>query len=93
MRVLGEVSGDPERDEGGMIARCATCGFEVGQPARYRPGSGTYGYEHLIETDGRVPVTVVGFTPTRIRIALPNGRCLMNGRSVVAVDAASLEAV
>lgn len=65
--------------------------LKVGAVVRYRPGQGTYGYEHLVEPDGRVPVIIVGFTPTRVRVELPKGRCLINGRSVVAVDAASLE--
>ena len=57
---------------------------------RYKPGIGTYGYEHLLETDGRVPVTVVGFTPTRVRVELPKGKALVGNRSVVTVYATSL---
>jgi len=63
--------------------------MNIGDRVRYQPGFGTYGYEHLVESDGCVPVTVVGFTRTRVRVELPKGRAV-NGRSVVAVDAKSL---
>jgi hypothetical protein len=44
--------------------------FKVGDPIRYTPGSGTYGYEESIEADGRVPGVVIGFTRTRVRLRL-----------------------
>lgn len=46
------------------------CEFEVGDQVRYKPGQGTYGYEHLLEADGRVPATVVGHTNTRVVIEI-----------------------
>lgn len=35
--------------------------FAIGDAVRYKPGSGTYGYEDLIQEDGRIPATVIGF--------------------------------
>jgi hypothetical protein len=45
--------------------------FTIGQPIRYRPGSGTYGYEDVVEADGRLPGVVIDVTLRgRIRIEL-----------------------
>ena len=62
-------------------------GFLRGQAVRYRPGTGTYGYEDSLASDGRVAGTVVGFTATRVRLRL----MLSLGRIIVrAVDPGSL---
>lgn len=42
----------------------------VGARIRYKPGFGTYGMEDCLEDDGRIPGTVVGHTPTRVRVEL-----------------------
>lgn len=65
----------------------APSAFSVDQRVRYKPGQGTYGYEHLVEDDGRIPAVVVGHSATRVRI-----RFLQWDR-VRCVDAASLEVV
>lgn len=44
--------------------------FAVGDDVRYRPGFGTYGYEDMIEEDGRIPGRVVGFGTARVRVEL-----------------------
>lgn len=44
--------------------------FTRGDRVRYRPGTGTYGYEQALEADGRVPGVVLGFSRTRIRVQL-----------------------
>lgn len=44
--------------------------FQVNDKIRYRPSVGTYGYEYAIQSDGRVPGIVVGFSPTRVRVRL-----------------------
>ena len=71
--------------------------FTIGQAVRYKPGSGTYGYEDLLEQDGRVPAVVVGLTPirrdtgsSRVRIKFTTGRIAGKTR---AVDATSLKNV
>lgn len=62
--------------------------FKSGDLVRYKPGNGTYGYEDVLDADGRVDCTVVGFTTTRVRVRVDHpGR--MQG-SVRVVDAASL---
>ena len=60
----------------------------VGTRIRYKPGTGTYGYEDDVEEDGRIPGIVMGFTSTRVRVRLT----LRTRISVVmrAVDAKSL---
>jgi hypothetical protein len=63
--------------------------FEPGQFVRYKPGTGTYGYEVEVSSseDGRVGGVVVGHTRTRVRVSLR----MADGRMVTrAVDAASL---
>ena len=45
-------------------------GFTLGQSVRYRPGSGTYGYEDSLQPDGRVPGEVIGFSRARVRVRL-----------------------
>jgi len=70
--------------------------FPRGVHVRYRPGTGTYGYEDCLEDDGRLAGTVVGYTPTRIRVELTMTRRSMPSRRLLvtrAVDAASLERV
>lgn len=62
--------------------------LRIGDRVRYKPGTGTYGYEDLLEADGRMPAVVVGFTPTRVRVEWQQGR--LNGLTR-AVDAASLK--
>lgn len=62
--------------------------FEIGQLVRYKPGSGTYGYEDVLEEDGRLPCVVAGFSRTRVRVQFLKGRLLHTARSV---DAASLQ--
>jgi hypothetical protein len=64
--------------------------FTVGQPVRYRPGYGTYGYEQVIEADGRIPAKVIGLTPSRVRIQF---KLTEFGSVKRAVDAASLVAM
>jgi hypothetical protein len=62
--------------------------FEVHQPVRYLPGTGSYPYEDARERegDGRIPAIVVGHSRKRVRIRF---RC--DGVEVTrAVDAASL---
>lgn len=44
--------------------------FPIGAAIRYRPGNGTYGYEESLESDGRVPGIVEGFTRARVRVRL-----------------------
>lgn len=44
--------------------------FPIGQPVRYKPGYGTYGYEDALEDDGRLPGVVVGHSETRVRVEL-----------------------
>lgn len=62
--------------------------IEKGQQLRYRPGYGTYGYEDMVEKDGRLPAEVIGFSPTRIRVVLTSARTM---RTVTrCVDAESL---
>ena len=61
--------------------------FMVGQAVRYRPGVGTYGYEPVIETDGRIPAKVVGLTRHRVRIEF---KLTEFGTIKRSVDAASL---
>lgn len=73
-----------------------TSAFAVGQAVRYKPGSGTYGYEDLVQGDGRIPATVRGFGPPRrgnraargplVKIEFLRGRLPLRR----AVDAASL---
>lgn len=68
--------------------------FAPEQRVRYRPGHGTYGYEDAIEQDGRIPATVIGHTPTRVRIRfnVPSHSGIFRPRTIErAVDAASLE--
>jgi hypothetical protein len=64
--------------------------FDVGQAVRYRPGIGTYGYEQVIESDGRIPATVIGHSRTRVRIQF---KLTEFGSVKRAVDAASLVAM
>ena len=47
-----------------------TAPFSIGDAVRYKPGTGTYGYEESLEDDGRLPAKVIGFTDTRVRIAM-----------------------
>lgn len=63
--------------------------LHVGQAIRYKPGTGTYGYEDALEDDGRLPGIVIGFSRTRVRVELTLAK---RGRSKVTrcVDAASL---
>lgn len=66
--------------------------WAIGQPVRYRPGTGTYGYERETNAspDGRVPGVVVGYSRTRVRVRLT----LEFGRHVTrCVEAASLRPV
>lgn len=71
------------------LSKSTRCKFPVGQQVRYKPGSGTYGYEHLLEADGRVPAVVVGYTRTRVIVEFAKavGVRLTTQRPV---DAASL---
>lgn len=76
--------------------------FTIGQHVRYKPGSGTYGYEDAIEADGRIGGIVMGFTPrrkdtgvARVRVQLCLFHCVDGRRGaghfvMRAVDAASL---
>jgi hypothetical protein len=65
--------------------------FLVQQLVRYKPGMGTYGYEEVLERDGRIPAIVVGHTATRVRIELLVERGHLR-RKRVTIDAASLQA-
>ena len=69
--------------------------IEIGQAVRYKPGSGTYGYEDALESDGRLPGVVIGMTrprrdgPSRARVRLTlakRGGCIITR----CVDVASL---
>lgn len=62
--------------------------FAVGDKVRYKPGFGTYGYEGVVDADGRVAGVIVGFSRTRVRVETLNDR----GPVTRAVDAASLRA-
>lgn len=63
--------------------------FKVGDGVRYRPGTGTYGYDDMLAADGRIAGEVVGFSATRVRVRLWSDR---TARTVTrAVDAASLQ--
>jgi hypothetical protein len=63
--------------------------FTIGQRVRYKPGHGTYGYEDVVDADGRVPGEVIGHSRTRVRVVLTLGS--RRGQQVTrAVDAASL---
>lgn len=68
--------------------------FRAGQAIRYKPGTGTYGYEDAVEPDGRIPGVVVNRTEThRIRVQLTIDRRRIGGLvSTITrcVDAASL---
>lgn len=63
--------------------------FPMGMAVAYRPGVGTYGYEHVVrDVAGRIAAKVVGHTPKRVRIEFrvePGGALKR-----VAVDAESL---
>lgn len=61
--------------------------FERHEAVRYRPGTGTYGYEDGIQEDGRIPATVVGHSRTRVRIEFRCGPRLITR----CVDATSLQ--
>lgn len=71
----------------------------VGRAVRYKPGSGTYGYEDLVEADGRIPATVTGFGKPRTGNRAARGPMVkiefFRGGTPLrrGVDAASLEAV
>lgn len=73
--------------------------FAVGEQVRYKPGNGTYGYEDLVEADGRIPASVRGFGPPRKGARADRGPLVkiefVRGRMPIrrAVDAASLTAV
>lgn len=54
----------------------------VGDRVRYQPGRGTYGYEDVVEADGRIPAEVQGFTTTRIRVRFLFGRLKNRCRAV-----------
>lgn len=64
--------------------------LSIGDTVRYKPGVGTYGYEDLLEQDGRIAATVIGFSRTRVRIQFTAKGRLYN--TTHAVDAASLKA-
>jgi hypothetical protein len=49
-----------------MMASLAV--FKVGDAVRYKPGFGTYGYEDVLQVDGRIAAVVIGFSPTRVQI-------------------------
>lgn len=61
--------------------------ISIGDAVRYKPGGGTYGYEDLLEADGRIPAEVIGFSRTRVRLRFKAGRVRDTTRCV---DAASL---
>ena len=63
----------------------------IGQAVRYKPGTGTYGYEESIEADGRIPAVVQGFTRTRVRIDMTLTVAGRKTKKLRAVDAASLQ--
>lgn len=74
--------------------------FAVDQRVRYKPGTGTYGYEDYLDADGRIPAVVIGHSPTRVRIRLTpmtterantaQGFRVFDPTKTVCVDAASL---
>jgi hypothetical protein len=61
--------------------------FPIGTLIRYKPGIGTYGYEHLLQGDGRARGRVLGHTAIRVRCVFPWPG---GGQTVRAVDPASL---
>lgn len=61
----------------------------VGVAVRWKPGTGVYGYEDVIEADGRIPAIVTGHTKTRVRIEFVPTKIARTAISR-AVDAASL---
>lgn len=74
-------------------AKRVTSMFTVGQKIRYKPGSGTYGYEDVLCADGRLAGVVVGYTRTRVRVRLTLDFSRIGGRvqhKERCVDAASL---
>jgi len=67
----------------------------VGQAVRYKPGSGTFGYEDVLGADGRIEGIVIGHSPTRTRVRLTLDFSRIGGRIQTVsryVDAASLVA-
>jgi hypothetical protein len=63
--------------------------FPVGAAVRYKPGVGVYGFEDLVEADGRLPAVVLGYTDTRVRLEVTVP--LLRGRTLRrSVNAASL---
>lgn len=67
--------------------------FAVGDHVRYKPGCGTYGYEDVLHADGRLAGTVIGHTPTRVRVRLILDYSRIGGyvqHKTACVDAASL---
>jgi len=68
--------------------------FAIGDRVRYRPGSGTYGYDDGLGGDGRLGGRVIGLTPKRVRVELVMERGTRKGRRLtLSVDAASLARV
>lgn len=66
--------------------------FTIGQAIRYKPGFGTYGYEDVLEADGRIAGVVLGFSRTRIRVELQLTKRRAGSTVIRCVDAASLQA-
>lgn len=73
-----------------------TTAFTIGDHVRYKPGSGTYGYEDLLQADGRIPATVRGLGPPRTGNRADRGPLVkidfVRGHTALhrSVDAASL---
>lgn len=75
---------------GGFLKKSGTNDVPDRRPGQIRPGTGTYGYEDVLEADGRLPGIVVGFTRTRVRVDLTYQRLGRTQTLRKSVDAASL---
>lgn len=70
-----------------------TAPLAIGTLVRYKPGDGVYGYEDLIEADGRIPAIVMGHSPTRTRIRFQPTRGRVHVLIERSVDVSSLTIV
>jgi hypothetical protein len=67
--------------------------FKVGDHVRYKPGYGTYGYEDVLEADGRIPGVVIGTSlrgfKVRLVLTKRNGVTLTRSVGAGSLQAAS----
>jgi len=64
--------------------------FHINTRVRYKPKASVYGYEHLVESDGRVPAIVIGHSLKRVRIEFNGRRMTAKGTSQTSVLAENL---